>query len=133
MQMVTLFAVTALLFAGLGIYATISFVVNEQTHDIGIRLELAAGRQQIMVMVLCQGLGLAFSGVALGLVGALIASQLLRGLVYSVGSTDPLTFVGVTLVLMARVGPVGIQLPQHRAKFEPARTESGRLFRTPGP
>jgi putative ABC transport system permease protein len=119
MQMVASFALTALLLAGLGIYGTISYVVNEQTHDIGVRLALGAGRQQIMAMVLRQGLGLALSGAALGLAGALIASQLMRGLLYGVRPTDPLTFVAVTFVLMA-VALAACYIPAMRAmRVEP--------------
>ncbi|HEY2146283.1 MAG TPA: ABC transporter permease, partial [Steroidobacteraceae bacterium] len=119
MQMVASFALTALLLAGLGIYGTISYVVNEQTHDIGVRLALGAGRQQIMAMVLRQGLGLALSGAALGLAGALIVSQLMRGLLYGVRPTDPLTFVAVTFVLMV-VALAACYIPARRAmRFDP--------------
>jgi putative ABC transport system permease protein len=119
MQMVASFALTALLLAGLGIYGTISYVVNEQTHDIGVRLALGAGRQQIMAMVLRQGLGLALSGATLGLAGALIASQLMRGLLYGVRPTDPFTFVAVTFVLMA-VALAACYIPAMRAmRVEP--------------
>lgn len=114
MQMVASFALTALLLAGLGIYGTISYVVNEQTHDIGVRLALGAGRQQIMAMVLRQGLGLALSGTALGLAGALIASRLIAGLLYGVRPTDPLTFIGVTAVLVA-VALAACYVPARRA------------------
>jgi predicted permease len=101
MEMVLLFALTALLLAGLGIYGTISYLVSERTHEIGIRLALGAKRGEIMRMILRQGLALAVSGAALGLVGALIVSHLMTGLLYGVSPTDPLTFIGVTLVLTA--------------------------------
>ena len=101
MEMVLLFALTALLLAALGIYGTISYLVNERTHEIGIRLALGATRGTILQMVLRQGLELAIAGAALGLVGALIVSHLMAGLLYGVRPTDPLTFVGVTLVLTA--------------------------------
>jgi len=99
MEMVLLFALTALLLAALGIYGTISYLVNERTHEIGIRLALGAKRSDIMRMILRQGLALALAGAALGLVGALIVSHLMAGLLYGVSPTDPLTFIGVTLVL----------------------------------
>jgi ABC-type antimicrobial peptide transport system permease subunit len=114
MQMVASFALTALLLAGLGIYGTISYVVNEQTHDIGVRLALGAGRQQIMAMVLRQGLWLAMAGAAVGLVGALIVSHLMAGLLFGVRPTDPLTFVGVTLLLTA-VALAACYIPAMRA------------------
>jgi ABC-type antimicrobial peptide transport system permease subunit len=114
MQMVASFALTALLLAGLGIYGTISYVVNEQTHDIGVRLALGAGRQQIMAMVLRQGLWLAMAGAAVGLVGGLIVSHLMAGLLFGVRPTDPLTFVGVTLLLTA-VALAACYIPAMRA------------------
>jgi len=88
-----------LLLAALGIYGTISYLVNERTHEIGIRLALGAKRKKILGMILRQGLELAIAGAAVGLVCALIVSHLMAGLLYGVTPTDPLTFAGVTLVL----------------------------------
>ena len=99
MTMVAFFAATALLLAGLGIYGTISYVVNEQKREIAIRLALGAQRGNILKMVLRRGLGLAAAGAALGVAGALIVSHLMAGLLYGVSPTDLPTFAGVTLVL----------------------------------
>jgi predicted permease len=99
MEMVAFFAATALLLAGLGIYGTISYVVNEQRREIAIRMALGAQRGRILKLVLRQGLVLALAGVGLGLIGALVLSHLMAGLLYGVSPTDPTTFVGVTLVL----------------------------------
>ncbi len=101
MEMVALFAGTALLLAGLGIYGTISYVVNEQRREIAIRFALGAQRGNILEMVLRRGLGLTAAGGALGVAGALIVSHLMAGLLYGVSPTDPPTFAGVTLVLAA--------------------------------
>jgi predicted permease len=101
MQIVALFAVTALFLAMLGIYGTISYIVSEQTVDIGIRLALGAERSRITRMVLRQGLELALAGAALGLIGALMATRLMSGLLYGVSSHDPLTFISVTILLAA--------------------------------
>jgi putative ABC transport system permease protein len=114
MVVVALFAVTALLLAGLGIYGTISYVVSERTREIGVRLALGAQRGEILGMVLRQGLGLAISGAALGLIGALIVSRLMAGLLYGVMPTDPLTFAGVTLVL-TMVALAACYIPARRA------------------
>jgi ABC-type antimicrobial peptide transport system permease subunit len=114
MEMVGLFAVTAMLLAGLGIYGTISFVVSERVHEIGIRLALGAQRGKILEMVLTQGLGLALGGAAVGLLGALITSHLMAGLLFGVRPTDPLTFVGVTLVLTV-VALAACYIPARRA------------------
>jgi predicted permease len=99
MEMVALFAGTALLLAGLGIYGTISFLVNEQSREIAIRFALGAQRRDILRMVLRRGLGLAAAGAGLGLTGALIVSRLMAGLLFGVSPNDPATFAGVTLVL----------------------------------
>jgi ABC-type antimicrobial peptide transport system permease subunit len=114
MEMVGLFAVTALLLAGLGIYGVISYIVGERTHEIGIRLALGAERSNILRMVLGQGLGLAIAGAAVGLVGAVIVSHLMAGLLYGVRPTDPLTFGGVALLLMG-VALLACYMPARRA------------------
>jgi putative ABC transport system permease protein len=114
MEMVLLFALAALLLAGLGIYGTISYLVTERTHEIGIRLALGAKKGKILQMILRQGLELAIAGAALGLAGALMVSHLMAGLLYGVSPTDPLTFVGVTLVLTA-VALAACYIPAKRA------------------
>ncbi len=100
LEMVGLFALTALLLAGLGIYGLISYLVSERTHEIGIRLALGASRSNILCMVLRQGLGLAIVGAAVGIVCALIVSHLMASLLYGVRPTDPLTFACVALLLI---------------------------------
>jgi len=114
MEMVALFALTALLLAGLGIYGTISYVVSERTQEFGVRLALGAGKGAILQMVLRQGLGLAAAGTAVGLIASLIAARLMTGLLYGVRPTDPLTFVGVTLVLTG-VAVAACLIPARRA------------------
>ena len=99
MEMVAFFAVTALLLAGLGIYGTSYYLVNEQRREIAIRLALGAQRGNILKMVLRRGLGLAAAGAALGVAGAIIVSHLMAGLLFGVSPTDLPTFAGVTLVL----------------------------------
>ncbi len=74
-------------------------LVNEQRREIAIRLALGAQRGAILKMVLRRGLALAAVGTGLGLVGALVVSHLMAGLLYGVSPTDLLTFAGVTLVL----------------------------------
>ena len=101
MEMVAFFAATALLLAGLGIYGTISYVVNEQRREIAIRLALGAQRGDALKMVLRRGLGLAAAGAGLGVAGALIVSHLMAGLLYGVSPTDLPTFAGVTPILTA--------------------------------
>jgi ABC-type antimicrobial peptide transport system permease subunit len=112
--MVGLFAATALLLAGLGIYGVISYLVSERTHEIGIRLALGAPRQSILRMVLRQGLRLALAGAAVGLACALMVSHLMAGLLYGVSPTDPLTFAGVAVLLIG-VALLACYIPARRA------------------
>ena len=122
MEMVALFAATALLLAGLGIYGTISFLVNEQSREIAIRLALGAQRGTILKMVLRQGLTLAAVGAGVGLVGALIVSHLMAGLLYGVSPYDLSTFAGVTAVLTA-VAIAASYVPALRAmRLDPITT-----------
>jgi len=114
MEIVALFALTALLLAGLGIYGVISYMVSERTHEIGIRVALGAKSRDILRMVLRQGLGLAIAGAAVGLVGALIVSHLMAGVLYGVRPTDPLTFAGVALLLIG-VALLACYIPARRA------------------
>ena len=114
MEMMLIFALAALLLAGLGIYGTISYLVSERTHEIAIRLALGASRRAIWTMILRQGLWLAMAGAAVGLVGALIVSHLMAGLLFGVRPADPLTFVGVTLLLTA-VALAACYIPARRA------------------
>jgi predicted permease len=122
MEMVAFFAATALLLAGLGIYGTISYVVNEQRREIAIRLALGAQRGTILKMVLRRGLGLAAAGAGLGLAGALIVSHLMAGLLYGVSPNDLPTFAGVTVVLTT-VALAASYIPALRAmRLDPIAT-----------
>ena len=114
MEIVALFALIALLLTGLGIYGVISYLVSERTHEIGIRLALGAERRSILQMVLGQGLGLVIVGAAVGLVGAVVVSHLMTGLLYGVRPTDPLTFVVVALLLIG-VALLACYIPARRA------------------
>jgi predicted permease len=114
METVLLFALTALLLAGLGIYGTISYVVGERTREIGVRIALGAQRKSILGLVLRKGLKLAIAGAIVGFAGALIVSHLMAGLLYDVSPSDPLTFVGLTIVLTA-VALAACYIPARRA------------------
>src|SRR4029077_8793986 len=114
MEMVGLFALTALLLAGIGVYGVLSYLVSERTHEIGIRIALGAESGSILRMVLRQGLRLAITGAAVGLVAALIVSQLMAGLLYGVRPTDPLTFAGVAALLIG-VALLACYIPARRA------------------
>jgi putative ABC transport system permease protein len=122
MEMVAFFAATALLLAGLGIYGTISYVVNEQRREIAIRLALGAQRGNILKMVLRRGLGLAAAGAGLGVAGALLVSHLMAGLLFGVSPNDLTTFAGVTIVLTG-VALAASYIPALRAmRLDPITT-----------
>ena len=114
MEMIACFAATALLLAALGIYGVISYMVTERTHEIGIRLALGAQRQNILAIVLGQGLRLVLTGAAAGLIGAIIIGQLMASLLYGVRPTDPMTFAVVALLLIG-VAALACYLPARRA------------------
>jgi len=103
-----------LLLAALGIYGVISYMVTERTHEIGIRLALGAQRQNILAIVLGQGLRLVLTGAAAGLIGAIIIGQLMASLLYGVRPTDPMTFAVVVLLLIG-VAVLACYLPARRA------------------
>ncbi|HWY51511.1 MAG TPA: ABC transporter permease [Chthoniobacterales bacterium] len=119
MEMIAAFAVTALLLAAIGIYGVISFMVTERTQEIGIRLALGAQRQNILGIVLGQGLRLALTGAGVGLICAIGVSQLMTTLLYGVKPIDPLTFVGVAFLFLG-VAVLACYLPARRAmKVDP--------------
>ena len=113
-SMVALFALTALLLAGLGIYGVISYMVSERTHEIGIRVALGAQKRNIQRIVVREGLALALAGAAVGFVCALVVSHLMAGMLYGVRPTDPLTFAGVAFLLIG-VALLACYIPARRA------------------
>jgi putative ABC transport system permease protein len=102
------FAAVALLLAVVGLYGVLSYVVARRTHEIGIRLAMGAPQGHVLSMVVGQGLWLAGLGVAFGLAAAAGLTQLMRGLLYGVRATDPLTFaaVAVSLLVVATLASV---------------------------
>jgi predicted permease len=94
-----LFALLALLIAATGIGGVMALAVGQRRHEIGVRMAIGARPAEILRMILGQGMVLALMGVALGLIGALWLTRLLQQLLFEVAPTDPLTYVGVALVL----------------------------------
>lgn len=113
-ELVGLFALTALLLAALGIYGVISYMVSTRAHEIGIRLALGAQRRSMVAMVLRQALALTLAGAAVGLVCAVIVSQMMAGLLYGVKPTDSATFLGVAVFLVA-IAALACYIPARRA------------------
>jgi predicted permease len=115
----SLFGLTALLLAAIGLYGVMSQVVSRRTREIGIRMALGAGRGAVLRLMLKQGLLLTGLGLVLGLLAALLLTRLIQTLLYGVGSTDPLTFAMVAL-LLASVALLACYVPARRAaKVDP--------------
>jgi putative ABC transport system permease protein len=112
--LLTSFAGLALLLAVIGIFGVMSYSVAQRTHEIGIRVALGASRDQVLRLVVGQGLLLALIGIAAGLAGAFALTRYLKTLLFDVAPTDPLTFIAVPLVLAA-VALAASYLPARRA------------------
>ena len=108
------FGVLGLILAAVGIYGVMSYAVSQRTREIGIRVALGADRGQVTGMVLWQGARIVIIGVVVGLAGALGAAQLIRSQLYSQSGIDPVTFIGVPLILAA-VALLATYLPARRA------------------
>jgi predicted permease len=102
------------LLAAIGIYGVTAYMVSSRTREIGIRMALGAERASVVRMVLRQGLTLTMIGAAIGLAVAAAASRLLGSLLFGVGATDPLTFIGSTLLFFV-VGAAACYVPARRA------------------
>ncbi len=116
------FSVLALLLASVGIYGVLSYSVSQRIREIGIRMALGAERRDVLKMIIAQGLQLAVAGVILGAVGALLLARLISAfsrLLYGVQANDPVTFIGVSLVLIC-VSVLACYVPARRAsRVEP--------------
>ena len=99
MIMFAFFAFVAMFLAAIGLYAVMSYTVAQRTHEIGIRMALGANQNQILKLVVGQGIILIIIGLVIGLVGAFAVTRVMSGILYGVSSTDPLTFVGVSVLL----------------------------------
>lgn len=114
MTVLAIFAGVATLLSCVGIYGVISYVVGQRTHEIGIRMALGADRATVLRMMLEHGGRLALLGVAGGAVSALLLARLMSKMLYGVNSYDPLTFVGVIL-LLTFVALIACLIPARRA------------------
>jgi putative ABC transport system permease protein len=97
--LLTLFASLALVLAAIGIYGVMSYSVTQRTHEIGVRMALGAQQNDVLRMIVINAMWLAVIGVVAGLVGSLIATRLLSGLLFEVNPTDPVTFLVITAIL----------------------------------
>ena len=113
-QVLTALGAIALLLAVTGVYGVKSYVVSRRTREIGIRMALGARPLDVLVQLLRQGLSLALVGLGIGLVLSLIVAQLLSSALWEVSSTDPVTFVGAS-ILLTLAALLATYLPSRRA------------------
>jgi putative ABC transport system permease protein len=114
MVLLELFGAVALLMTAVGVYGVISYSVGERTREIGIRAALGASRRDILRLIVGGGLAVVCAGLAVGVLIALAATRFLEGSLYNVSTTDPATFLGVAVVLLA-VALVAQSVPIARA------------------
>ncbi|HJR42854.1 MAG TPA: ABC transporter permease [Gemmatimonadaceae bacterium] len=114
MLIVGFFAVSALTLATVGLYGVIAYGVSQRTREIGIRLALGARGADVRRMVLGQGLGVTIVGLVIGLAGSFAASSVLRSQLFEVNPLDPVTYVGIAL-LLALTAAVASWVPARRA------------------
>jgi predicted lysophospholipase L1 biosynthesis ABC-type transport system permease subunit len=114
MWLMTVFGVSALLLAAIGIYGLMAYSVEQRTQEIGIRLALGAQTTQVKNMVVWQGMRLAILGVVLGVGASFALARFIASFLYGTTARDPLVFVGVPLLLTI-VALVAVWIPARRA------------------
>jgi len=114
MLLLGVFAGVALALATIGIYGVMAYLVSQGTREIGIRMALGATQRDVLGLIVRQGMTLAISGLAIGLAGAFVLTRLIRSLLFGVQPTDPVTFVGIS-VLLAFIALLASYIPAQRA------------------
>jgi predicted permease len=112
--LMSVFALSALLLAAIGIYGVMAYAVQQRTREIGVRLALGAQPGAVQRMVVFQGMRLAATGVVIGVGGAFGLSRFMQSLLFGVTTRDPLVFAGVPL-LLAAIALFAVWMPAARA------------------
>jgi predicted permease len=112
--LLAIFSGLALVLAAIGIYGVMAYMVSQGTRELGIRIALGATQRGILALVVRQGMTLAFSGVAIGLIAAFALTRLMSSLLFGVGATDALTFSAIA-ALLTLVALVASAIPARRA------------------
>jgi len=113
------FGAIALVLAAIGVYGVMAYLVSEQTHEIGIRMALGASRGSVLEMIFRRGMLTTAAGLAAGLPLAYGFARLMASLIFGVSATDPMTFVGIPVALIAAAA-LAVYIPARRAmKIDP--------------
>ncbi len=117
-----LFALAALVLAGIGLFGVMAYAVSQRTHELGVRLALGAQRARVLRMVLGESLRLAIVGVGLGVAGALLLNRTLATLLFDIKPNDPITLLAASAVLVG-IALLGSFVPARRAaRVDPMTT-----------
>ena len=112
-------SVLGMFLAAVGLFSTVAYAVSRRTHEIGVRMALGARRNDVMRLVLLQGLGLSAIGALIGLAGAVVASRLITQFLYGITSRDPLSYT-VSVLVAIGVALLASYFPARRAmKVDP--------------
>ncbi len=126
MSLLASFGALAMILAAVGIYGVMNYTVSQRTREIGIRMSLGAGRNEILQMVMSQGMRQAGAGILTGLAAATLLSRLMVQMLFGIQPTDPFTFIGVSAILIF-TALAAIAIPARKAiRIEPVialRTE----------
>jgi putative ABC transport system permease protein len=114
MFLLSVFSALALILSAVGIYGVISYLTGQRTHEIGVRVALGASSSDVLRMVLGQGLKITLIGVGIGLAAAFGLTRLITTMIYGVGTTDPITFTSVA-ILLSGVALFACYIPARRA------------------
>jgi ABC-type antimicrobial peptide transport system permease subunit len=113
------FAITAMLLATAGVFGVMAYAVSRRTREFGVRLALGATSGDVLRMVVGQGMRTILMGVAIGIAGSFALTRTVSSLLFGITATDPITFGGVTLLLIV-VALLACYLPaRHATKVDP--------------
>ena len=117
--LLALFGALAVVLSGVGLSGVLAYSVAQRTREIGVRIALGAQSEDVLRLVVGQGMSLALAGIGIGLAAALALTRLLSGLLYGIGANDPATFAGIALLLVV-VAAAASYFPARRAsKVDP--------------